>query len=157
MRFLLGLSAVLLVAACSGASSSELFSGDPVTGGSAATEPEPQDEAGSTASTPPAEKKDASPTVDAGVDASTKDAAKEASAPKCSFDSECEDGELCNWKTDTCSAPGALGAACKRDVECSDGLCNWKLETCSEPAPSGSACRRNKECVSDACWSGKCK
>ena len=49
------------------------------------------------------------------------------------------------------AAPGPIGTACKRDLECTNDLCNWKLTTCSEPAPAGTPCRRHKECASGVC------
>lgn len=154
MRFLVGLSAVLLVAACSGASSSELFAGEPavVIDADAATEPvdeRPDDRVDASTDEDVTTTKDATTTTT--KDASPKDAAKEAAAEECFLDTECKSGDFCNWKTDQCAPPGPLGAPCKRDLECTDKLCNWKLEACSDPAPVGTACRRNKECASGAC------
>jgi hypothetical protein len=155
---------VTCVAACSGASATEMFAGEPSPiGESNATEPEPEPEPGPDA-VPPArpieQSEDASAPAtkdaaakDSGQDAGQDTGKADAGGPvtKCSFDSDCQGDDVCNWKTDICAAPGPIGAACKRDVECTDGLCNWKLEKCSEPAPSGTACRRNKECASGAC------
>jgi hypothetical protein len=164
MRFLLGLCAAALVAACSGASSSELFAGGPA----AVAEPSPTDptEPGDPSdpsdpnepSPPPSAEKDAGADVAVPEKDAGRDAAKDAAVATCSFDDDCEGDEVCNWRTDTCLAPGPLGAACKRDIECTGGLCNWKLTECSEPAPAGTPCRRNKECASGACnASSTCK
>lgn len=168
MRFLLGLCAATVVAACSGASSSELFEDgrpaivwDDASPTEPPVEPEPEPEAEPAAREPASEDDAASP-KDAGADivVVVNDASPDADAgaAHCNRDSDCTGGLLCNWKTDRCAAPAAIGGACKRDVECSDGLCNWKLETCSTPAPSGTGCRRNKECASGACGSSStCK
>lgn len=159
MRFLFGLSAVALIAACGGASSSELFGAEPRTVTEEPSETEPAGGASDPAqppttagapSAPPAKRDAAAP------DAKPDVVVIDASVPqkRCSFDSECPvDGEVCNWQTDTCAAPGAIGAPCKRDLECQEDLCNWKLTTCSEPAPAGTPCRRNKECASGTCSS----
>lgn len=156
MRFHLGLSVMLFVVACSGATTTELFSGDATPAAeSAPTEPEaPGPSEGAPAAHPIEKKEDAAGPVDA-AKPETKDAAaepeQEPEPVKCSFDSECKGDEVCNWKTDTCAEPGPLGSACKRDLECTGGLCNWKLQACSDPAPAGTACRRHKECASGAC------
>lgn len=163
MRSLLQTSVVLFVAACSGAASTELFEGEPTP----VSETSPSDPPANDEERParPIEQTedDAAlpPKKDAGTTDAAKDAAKEADAPppvvKCSFDSDCKGDAVCNWKTDTCSEPGALGDPCKRDVECAGGLCNWKVQECSEPAPAGAGCRRNKECASGDCTSGFCE
>ena len=158
MRFLLGIS-ILAIAACSGASSSsDLFGSPPaVVTERDASPTEPNAPPESAPEDPPADEpptkpvRDASaPPKDASIDAPAVDAGPAGEA--CSFDTDCTiDDQVCNWKTDTCAAPGPLGAPCKRDLECSDGLCNWKLTECSDPAPAGTPCRRNKECASGAC------
>lgn len=152
-----GLPLVLLVGACGGATSSELFS-EPASAEAPATEPS-ADEAPGDEDVPdamPMKGRDAS----AGDDASSPDAAPvdDGGGGSCDLDSECTGGTVCNWKTDRCAAPGSLGAPCKRDLECTAKLCNWKLETCAAPAPKGTACRRNKECASGSCSlsSGTC-
>ena len=159
MRFLLGIS-IFAIAACSSASSSDLFGGAPVVTEEDASATEPSDP-GEPPAAPPSEQEDppARPPRDGGAPA--KDAAPDVvvvdagpPADPCSFDTECTSGDqVCNWKTDTCAAPGPLGAPCKRDLECTEGLCNWKLTECSDPAPAGTPCRRNKECASGVCSS----
>jgi hypothetical protein len=166
MRFLFGLSIVAL-AACSGASSSELFGESPRVGTDdpSSTEPpvaepaSPEDDTSPAGTTPKdaGVKRDAAPDAqrDAHLDAQPDVVVlvPDASLPeKCSFDSECTvEGDVCNWKTDICAAPGPIGAPCKRDLECTNALCNWKLTMCSAPAPAGTPCRRHKECASGVC------
>lgn len=155
MRFLLGIS-ILAIAACGGASSSELFGDSPgvVTEKDASpTEPAPapaaENPAEETPPPAPTPSDAGKPPKDAGADVVDASLPEET---KCSFDSDCAgDDQVCNWKTDTCAAPGPIGAPCKRDLECTNDLCNWKLTTCSDPAPAGTACRRNKECASGSC------
>jgi hypothetical protein len=166
MRFLLGLS-IVVVAACGGASSSELFGEAPgvVTDDPSRTDPAPSAPSSSSPSSSPTSDEAPESPQDAGAPPTvTQDAAPDVvdsgppPAQACSFDTECTiDDEVCNWKTDTCAAAGPIGAPCKRDLECNAGLCNWKLTECSEPAPSGTGCRRNKECASGACSSSICK
>lgn len=157
MRFLLGIS-IFAIAACSGAASTELFSGEPTNVVEPApTEPGDSTSAAAPSSPPKKSTPDAAadvsappPSKDAGVADAKKDA--EPTATACTFDTDCTvDDQICNWKTDTCAAPGPLGAPCKRDLECTDGLCNWKLAECSDPASAGTPCRRNKECASGSC------
>lgn len=148
-----GLPVVLLVAACGGASSTELFTEPSAIGDAPATEPAEGD------AEAPADEPDQPPSPDATTLSDAPDAEADAgSFERCSADSECEEPALCNWKIDRCAPPGPIGAPCKRDSECTGGLCNWELETCATKAPSGTACGRNKECASGACSaSGTCK
>lgn len=143
----------LVLGACGGASSSELFA-EPARADAPGTDPSvdeaPQDEEAPDAMT--TRIGDAGSDADASTaDATPPDGGDDAGGKSCDFDTECTGGAVCNWKTDRCATPGPLGAPCKRDLECTAKLCNWKLETCAAPGPKGTACRRNKECVSGTC------
>ena len=152
------LPAAVLLVACGGSSSTELFE-DPIAS-SDLSEDAPQEEARSATVEAPDTSHDAGREVDANADADANagaDAEADADAgaapdggPRCYEDDDCATG-ICNWKTDRCAATGPVGAPCKRDLECTAGLCNWELETCTEASPSGTPCRRNKECASGVC------
>jgi hypothetical protein len=152
----------LLVAACSGATSSELFepSGEHpreqpgASGAREQVEPAATETGGDTGAVT-ARGGDVEPSDDAAapeVDASTQREASDddAGPPRCDEDAECSSG-ICNSKTDRCTAPGTLGEPCGRDLECQGKLCNTKLEACSPRLPKGGACGRNTECSSGGC------
>ncbi len=147
---------VLLLGACGGASSSELFA-EPARADAPGTDPSleeapEQDDEAPDAMTTRTRDAGGDEDVDASlVDAAPPDGGSDAGDRSCDFDTECTGGAVCNWKTDRCAMPGPLGAPCKRDLECTAKLCNWKLETCAAPGPKGTACRRNKECASGTC------
>ena len=145
-------AAVLLVA-CGGSSSTDLF-GDPLASSDLPQDTpreEGTDEARS-ATVEPRAAEDPGPvdaSHDAGADADASVDAADAGG-RCYEDDDCATG-ICNWKTDRCATASPLGGPCKRDLECADGLCNWELEQCTEASPPGTLCGRNKECASGVC------